>query len=326
MSLASTLAACQQEPAAPSGPKLLPLSGPVAEANGRLVYVKSKGLWTLEPSTGAVQQLVAFPAGAFGGAPAVSPDGKLVAYSLYRPSSVAKDPGGTDLFVVGADGSNPQLLLAHQTLGEALGDPTWAPDGQSIYFTDSGPQIGTRIERARVDGSGREVVVQSGQSPSVAADGRLAYVAADARTNTRSIWLAEGDGKNARQLVGAPEFRDLAAPRFAPDGQRLVVSGVPSGTGTPQPRSEVLPALEWGPKTAHAHGIPWDLWLVDLEGGGLQQITDLEEDSPIAIWSADGQWIAFSGELGLYLVDAEGKQVRRIAEEGAGGGLAWLPQ
>ncbi len=73
-----------------------------------------------------------------------------------------------------------------------------------------------------------------------------------------------------------------------------------------------------------AHGVPWELWVVTADGAGLQRLTDLREDSPRAAWSPDGKWIALKGELGMYLLGADGKHLRRIVQELAGDGLAWL--
>lgn len=56
----------------------------------------------------------------------------------------------------------------------------------------------------------------------------------------------------------------------------------------------------------------------------MRRLTDLSEDTPVPVWSSDGKWIAFTAEFGLYLLDADGKQVRRLAEDFTTGGVAWL--
>ena len=48
------------------------------------------------------------------------------------------------------------------------------------------------------------------------------------------------------------------------------------------------------------------------------------EDQPTPTWSPDGSWIAFAGEIGLYLVDPAGLQTQRISPTVSTGGIAWL--
>lgn len=342
-SLPLLLATCQGVPPSTSGvssagPKLLPTSGPLPEVSGKLLYGKTGGFWTFELSTGAIQQLASFPPRSFAGSPSVSPDGALVAYSMYAPGQDTRDPGGTDLYVMGSDGSNHRLVLAHDSPGVSLGEPAWAPDGRALYFTRRATDGSVRIERARTDGSGREVVVEGGHSPWVSPDGqKLVYLTTAGRSGagskgaasaapTQDLWVASIHGTDPKRLVGEPDFQLLAAPRFAPDSQRIAFVAVPAMGRSPagrtdHPVGQLL--VQVGPGTAYAHGVPWDLWLVNADGTGLRRLTDLEEDSPVPTWSPDGRWIAFSGELGLYLVDAEGRQVRRLAEEPASG-IAWL--
>ena len=57
---------------------------------------------------------------------------------------------------------------------------------------------------------------------------------------------------------------------------------------------------------------------------GLTLLTDIGEDSPMPAWSPDGGWIAFTGELGLYLVNVEEKRSVLLRAEQAFG-VTWLP-
>jgi hypothetical protein len=75
---------------------------------------------------------------------------------------------------------------------------------------------------------------------------------------------------------------------------------------------------------AWAHGLPMDIWIVNADGSGLQQLTEIGEDDPIPAWSPDGRWIVFTAAGGLYLLDPGRKAVLRLHEDNGGGGFTWL--
>ena len=101
--------------------------------------------------------------------------------------------------------------------------------------------------------------------------------------------------------------------------------GGPRGTVSSSfsaPKGDLLAWLR--PGAASAHGVPWDVWLVNAAGSGLTRLTNIQEDAPVATWSPDGAWLGLNGELGLYVVEVSTKEIRRVAQEWAGDGLAWL--
>jgi len=76
---------------------------------------------------------------------------------------------------------------------------------------------------------------------------------------------------------------------------------------------------------AHAHGVPWDIWVVRPDGSDLRRVTYFYDDDPSAAWSPDGQWLAvFSGEA-LHVVAVDGPANFCIAGEGGYGAIEWLP-
>lgn len=62
--------------------------------------------------------------------PAVSPDGKTVAFTLRR-TDFAADRGRTDLWKIGVDGTGLARLTTHDA-GDST--PVFAPDGKSLFF------------------------------------------------------------------------------------------------------------------------------------------------------------------------------------------------
>ena len=72
--------------------------------------------------------------------PQVSPDGKLIVFTL-RKTDLEADKGRTDLWLIGARGTDLRRLTSHP---EGDFNPHWAPDGKSVWF------ISTRSDSAQV--------------------------------------------------------------------------------------------------------------------------------------------------------------------------------
>lgn len=324
------LAACGQpaQPVVPGAPVAIPLSGPIKQASGKLLFDRTDTWWTYEPGTQQKVEVYAFPEQSFPSTPALSPDGMLVAFSVFSFGKGPEDPAyGTDLYLMKSDGSDPQIFLAHAGAAETLTDPAWSADGSMIYFTRRSPQGDYRIERIGLDKSDRKVIVDAAQNPTLSADGQyLAYISfGDASQNTALV-VDTPEGGNPQFVLKDKGFLSVGTPRFAPTGNQMVFVGVPQNAPSPAAQQSRRPGLfDWArPRTARAHGIPWDLWLINADGSGLRQLTEIQEDYPIPTWSPDGAWIGFKGEMGLYVVDlAEGK-VRRVSED-LSASIAWLP-
>lgn len=116
--------------------------------------------------------------------PAVSPDGRLIAYTGYDDHERSYE--NAVLYVMNADGSNARALTT--ALDRSVGSPVWSADGRAIYvqYDDRGV---TRVARVGLDGSIRPVAEglagtdfdrpYTGGSFSVARDGTIAISAGD---------------------------------------------------------------------------------------------------------------------------------------------------
>lgn len=97
---------------------------------------------------------------------------------------------------------------------------------------------------------------------------RVAYLAPSSRPPF-NIWIADpADPSTARQITFSPS--GIYDYNVSPDGSQIAFSERNSNTGT------------------------MDIKLIDLETGGIQQITDcVDAECARPVWRPDGQWIAY---------------------------------
>jgi Tol biopolymer transport system component len=179
----------------------------------------------------------------FGG-PAISPDGRSIAFSV-------RQGGQTLLYVMQADGSNARIVTDSLAL---QGSPAWAPDGQSI--TSAADDHGTpHLFRVPLDGhSPTRFVQEYSLDPAWAPDGRFVVYSGPDIGTTFSVKAvtAEAAVQPLRPLTLTRGARHVA---FLPGGRGLVLL-----------RGEIQ----------HKN-----LWLVDLETGAERELTNLPTDFDI---------------------------------------------
>jgi dipeptidyl aminopeptidase/acylaminoacyl peptidase len=135
--------------------------------------------------------------------PAVSPDGKSIAYVGFDDQYLGYQ--NRQLSLMNRDGSGARVLTS--SLDRSVGDPVWAADGHSIYvsYDDHGS---VRVARVGLDGSIRTVAEHlvssgfdrpySGGQYSVARDGSVAFTGGTPQ-RPADVWISHG--KDARQLT-----------------------------------------------------------------------------------------------------------------------------
>lgn len=197
---------------------------PTASADGRTIVYQSysdavgddSDLWIVR--AGEAPSRVPLPVGNTEYAPALSPDGSMLAYILLG------EDGNTQLWVSRVDGSDRRLLSANgPTTPAANASPDWSPDGQRIAWATGAPGA-LRIAVIRADGSGRQVVssgvaggsdIDAEWSP----DGtRLVFVRSPAIAQSDLIVLTLATG--VERSLGL--FSRNRHPAWAPDGKTIV--------------------------------------------------------------------------------------------------------
>jgi Tol biopolymer transport system component len=248
--------------------------------NGRIVFHQggTASMWAMNPDGGNIHSLEQD-----GVDPALSPDGTRIAFQLSLDIWVA-DADGTDAVELTTDGG---LVFDEY--------PSWSPDGRQIVFSRAD-------DIAVIDATGgTPAFLTSGDEndadPDWSPDGQqIAFV------RDQDIWLMDADGGNQAPLTDtAGAERD---PDWSPTGQQLVYStsrlwiiDVEGGGEPVDPMPDVPLSVSsafprWSPDgtkilfSTALFGLPdYELGLLDLASGEVEQLTDDDESSTWADWA-----------------------------------------
>ena len=231
------------------------------------------------PSAGGKLRLLLSTEGNIGG-PAISPDGKMLAY-------VERNQASDDLYVTRAAGGE-RVRLTNDTARK--GEPAFSPDGERIAF--SRKQSGGVEEVCTIAAFGGEAisVARNGSMATWSPDGtRLVYVLAKPG-EPEAVAITALNGAETRTILAADAvYPFLGKPSWSPDGTTIAV-----------PRSR--------------GGNARDIWLVPANGGAAKRFTQdsASVSSDMPVFSADGSGVVFRSNRGgawnLWYQDLRGEK------------------
>jgi Tol biopolymer transport system component len=194
----------------------------------------------------------------------------------------------------------------------------------------------TQIVR-QFGGGQPEVLVENALSPAMSPnESTLVYIRTTrgGQALMKKVLSESGDGC---ELLSDQVFQYLSLPRISPDGQHVALGGsgepnmAPSSCGgdprskpSAAPLSPVLDLMAMlGPDVAYAHGLPADIWQMNMDGSNMQRIADIKDDDPSVSWSPDGSRLAIFGVAALYVSDTKGGTPAKLVDQGGYGALDW---
>jgi len=215
-------------------------------------------------------------------APALSPDGKRIAY--ISTGSLLRAEVFLDLYLADATTGKRLDRLTKSTLDPefeelryAYSQGSFSPDGRYFAFTAQrrGKDVVYIYDMRRKRIARRlDTPLQAMLGPSWSPDGRK-LVFSGARGGTSDLYIIDSDGKNLTRLTNDP-FGDLM-PQWSPDGRQIAF------------------VSERGPQTdlATLRLGDWRISLYDLETGEATVLPGQDGKNLNPQWAPDGQSLAF---------------------------------
>ncbi|MDQ3133926.1 MAG: S9 family peptidase [Acidobacteriota bacterium] len=275
------------------------------------------------------------------GDPQLSPDGKLIAYTISDPDKAA-NRSRTQIYLISVDGGEPKQLTNGQS---SASTPRWSPDGQRIAFVTGG-----QLNVMDATGGGVKKITTistSAGDPVWSPDGKMiAFVsdiypdcADDACNQKRDAALEEGkvkaktidrllyrhwntwkDGKRTHVFIVSADggtARDLTPGNY--DAPPFSLGGPPDYAFSLD--SKEL-AFARNTEKVEATSTNNDIFIVPVAGGEAQRITSGNTGSDQSpLYSPDGRFIAYrsqqrggfeSDRWRLMLYERQSKQSREL--------------
>jgi Tol biopolymer transport system component len=217
---------------------MTPASATLPGVPGRIVFEAREGgtsqLYSIRGRDGLrLRQLTHFRHPIEIELPAVSPDGRLIAFDAGRPQE-------ENLYLMNADGTDRRRLTDDPGSEHS---PSFSPDGSRIvYAADAG------IFTIALDGGDRELLTSGPDfKPQYTPDGSTIVFESARGGLISAIWSMDADGSNLKRLT--PARLRAGGPDVAPDGQHIVFF------------------------SNESYPLPTSLYVMDMDGSNIIRLT-----------------------------------------------------
>ena len=302
-----------------------------------------KGLHLVNISTGAISQMTTPAASEEDMHPAVSPNGRTIAFTR----DVGR--GVSSILLVPFAGGTPHTIPAPQAKHVYNARPAWTPDGSHVTFvSNAGGDSHLWLSPVQGSGTPQEItgVGDGVQDAVLSTTGQLSLVR---QTEDSNLWTVDLRSSVPNELPKARRIfastRTEESPAVRPDGQQIAFASNRSGYGeiwtgrvdgsdamqVTYLENPVTGSPDWAPDghrlvfDSRAGGRP-QLYLMSADGGKAVVLPTGEGISVVPHWSPDGRYIYFSsdrtGRMEIWRVPSTGGVPEQITKEG---GFAAVP-
>jgi Tol biopolymer transport system component len=241
--------------------------------------------------------------------PATEPSGRIVFLQEAPESGPVGASAGFhpeyQLFAMNVDGTDVvQLTHRSAAFPADIEGPEWAPDGSRIAFDGAADDGHAHIFAMNADGSGLTQIT-SGDGDEIDAtwspDGtRLAVETQRSPSEPTGIAIVDVATGELHMITENPIGGDDAFPAWSPDGTRIAFA-----------------------RSRGSQQFPSAVFIVDVDGRGLQRVTPRRLNAYRPAWSPDGTQIIFNTndtperiqDAEIYIVASDGSGLRRLTHE-----------
>ncbi len=275
----------------------------VTSLSGTRIYFVSdrtgnREIWSMDYDGQNQKQITNYKSSAWD--PAVSPDGKLIAFRLL---------------VNGKQGNHWEIRLHSTETGRRLAfstpqassisSPSFSPDGQRLFFSVSVEYDGPQIVSTNLSGGDlrrishiNAIEVEPDLNPKTGTD--MLFISG--RTGKPQLWRMNIDGTNPQMLTTGEG--DVANPSWSPDGYHATFS--------------------W----TRGYDIGgFNVFVMDVADRGYVQLTHGNGSNESPSWAPDGLHLTFSNEQRrvkqIFTMLANGTKVKKLTSQGNNNQPVW---
>lgn len=251
-----------------------------------------------------------------------------------------------EIYLMDADGSNQRAITGHQSISLS---PAWSPGRQEIAYVSYFSGV-PGIYLVDVETGRKTPVLISGNlniSPAFSPDGSKIVFARSVGGGNTEIFVCDRDGDNMRQLTHSSGID--TNPDWSPSGQRIAFTS--SRTGSPQIYvmdseganlrrvsfdGDYNDGASWSPDGtrlvyASRRRGSFDVAISDIVTLESRLLTNGGGSHETPSFSPDGKRIVFTSKRAtgrenrtqIYIMDADGGNLRQVTREGNNFGPAW---